>query len=308
MKTNQPKKKIEWKHWLPFYLMGLPGLIYMLFNNYLPLAGLQIAFKKFNYGKGMWLSQWNNFDNFKFLMSSNDIVIILRNTILYNLVFIILGMILGVTVAILFNEIRNKIQQQICQTLILLPYLMSMVIVAYLAYAFLAPESGLINSVITSLGGEKISWYTESKYWPFILTFINQWKGIGFGMVLYYSSIVSISIDFYEAAMLDGASKWKQILYITLPLLKPQLIMMLILSCGNIMRSDFGLFYQIPQNSGLLYSTTDTIDTYVYRMLMQNNNIGVSSAAGFIQSVVGFILVLTVNGIIRKISDDNALF
>lgn len=308
MKTNQPQKKIEWKHWLPFYLMGLPGLIYMLFNNYLPLAGLQIAFKKFNYGKGMWLSQWNNFDNFKFLMSSNDIVIILRNTILYNLVFIILGMILGVTVAILFNQIRNKIQQQICQTLILLPYLMSMVIVAYLAYAFLAPESGLINSVITSLGGEKISWYTESKYWPFILTFINQWKGIGFGMVLYYSSIVSISIDFYEAAMLDGASKWKQILYITLPLLKPQLIMMLILSCGNIMRSDFGLFYQIPQNSGLLYSTTDTIDTYVYRMLMQNNNIGVSSAAGFIQSVVGFILVLTVNGIIRKISDDNALF
>lgn len=308
MKTDTKRKKIGWKHWLPFYFMGLPGLIYMLFNNYLPLAGLQIAFKKYNYGKGMWGSEWNNFDNFKYLLGGNDIVIILRNTILYNLLFIVLGMVFGVAVAILFNEIRSKLAQKVYQTVILLPYLMSMVIVAYLAYAFLAPEAGLINNLIALSGREKISWYTQPKYWPFILTFIQQWKSIGFGLVLYFSSLVGISGEYYEAAKLDGATKWQQIRYITLPLLKPMLITMLILNCGNIMRSDFGLFYQIPQNSGLLYGVTDTIDTYVYRMLMMNNNIGVSSAAGFIQSIVGFALVLAVNGIIRKMNKESALF
>ena len=166
----------------------------------------------------------------------------------------------------------------------------------------------MINGLLSSLGFEKIDFYRDSKYWPFILVFINQWKSIGFGMILYYSSLVGISKDYYEAAMLDGASKWQQIRYITLPLLKPTVITLLILNCGNIMRSDFGLFYQVPQNSGMLYSVTDTIDTYVYRMLMINNNIGVSSAVGFIQSVVGFIIVLTVNAIIRRLDKDNALF
>lgn len=302
------KKKIDWKHWIPFYLMGIPGFIYLLINNYLPLAGLQIAFKQFNYRDGMWGSKWNDFENFTYLLGSNDIKIILRNTILYNLVFIVVGMVLGVAVAILLNEVRNKIAQQFYQTVILLPYLMSMVIVAYLAYAYLAPESGMINGILSALGMDKIDFYREPKFWPFILLFINQWKSIGFGMILYYSSLVGISKDYYEAAMLDGASKWQQIRYITLPLLKPTIITLLILNCGNIMRSDFGLFYQVPQNSGMLYNVTDTIDTYVYRMLMINNDIGVSSAAGFIQSIVGFVLVLTVNAIIRKLDKDNALF
>lgn len=287
---------------------GVPGFIYFLINNYMPLAGLQIAFKSFNYRDGMWGSKWNDFQNFIYLLGSDDIKIILRNTILYNLVFIVVGMILGVAVAILLNEIKNKLAQRFYQTVILLPYLMSMVIVAYLAYAYLAPESGMINGLLSSLGFEKIDFYRDSKYWPFILVFINQWKSIGFGMILYYSSLVGISKDYYEAAMLDGASKWQQIRYITLPLLKPTVITLLILNCGNIMRSDFGLFYQVPQNSGMLYSVTDTIDTYVYRMLMINNNIGVSSAVGFIQSVVGFIIVLTVNAIIRRLDKDNALF
>ncbi len=308
MKTGEKGKKAGWKHWIPFYLMGVPGLVYLLFNNYLPLAGLQIAFKKYNYGKGMWGSAWNHFENFRFLLASNDVTVILRNTILYNLVFIVLGMVFGVAAAILFNEIRSKLARKLYQTVILLPYLMSMVIVAYLAYAFLAPDAGVINNLILMLGGEGISWYTEAKYWPLILTFIQQWKSIGFGLVLYFSSLVGISGEYYEAAVLDGATKWQQIRHITLPLLKPTLITMLILNCGNIMRSDFGLFFQIPQNSGLLYRATDTIDTYVYRMLMQNNNIGVSSAAGFIQSVAGFILVLAVNGIIRKMNRDSALF
>ena len=302
------KKKTDWKHWLPFYLMGVPGFIYLLINNYMPLAGLQIAFKQFNYRDGMWGSKWNDFENFTYLLGSNDIKIILRNTILYNLIFIVVGMILGVAVAILLNEVRNKIAKQFYQTVILLPYLMSMVIVAYLAYAYLAPESGMINGILSALGMDKIDFYREAKFWPFILLFINQWKTIGFGMILYYSSLVGISKDYYEAAMLDGASKWQQIRYITLPLLKPTIITLLILNCGNIMRSDFGLFYQVPQNSGMLYSVTDTMDTYVYRMLMINNDIGVTSAAGFIQSIVGFVLVLTVNAIIRKLDKDNALF
>lgn len=302
------KKKTDWKHWLPFYLMGVPGFIYLLINNYMPLAGLQIAFKQFNYRDGMWGSKWNDFENFTYLLGSNDIKIILRNTILYNLIFIVVGMILGVAVAILLNEVRNKIVKQFYQTVILLPYLMSMVIVAYLAYAYLAPESGMINGILSTLRMDKIDFYREAKFWPFILLFINQWKSIGFGMILYYSSLVGISKDYYEAAMLDGATKWQQIRYITLPLLKPTIITLLILNCGNIMRSDFGLFYQVPQNSGMLYNVTDTIDTYVYRMLMINNDIGVSSAAGFIQSIVGFVLVLTVNAIIRKLDKDSALF
>lgn len=302
------KIKIQWKRWIPFYMMGLPGFIYLIINNYLPMAGLQIAFKKFNYRESMWGSTWNNFDNFKYLLGSSDIWIILRNTVLYNLAFIILGMVLGVAAAILLNEIQNKIAKQFYQTVILLPYLMSTVIVAYLAYAYLAPESGLINGIISSLGGDTISFYMETKWWPFILIFINQWKTIGFGLVLYLSAIVGISKEYYEAAMLDGATKWQQIKSITLPLIKPTVITMLILNCGNIMRSDFGLFYQVPQNSGLLYNVTDTLDTYVYRMLMINNNIGVSSAAGFVQSIIGFILVVTVNGFIRKINKESAMF
>lgn len=308
VKNLNKKKKVDWKRWIPFYIMGLPGMIYLIVNNYMPMAGLQIAFKKFNYRDGMWASAWNNFENFTYLLGSNDVVRIIRNTVLYNIVFIILGVVLGVTVAILINEVVSKAAKQFYQTIILLPYLMSMVIVAYLAYAYLAPNSGMINSIISSLGGDKIDWYTNPKYWPFILTFINQWKGIGFGMVLYLSSILGISKEYYEAAMLDGASKWQQIKYVTLPLIKPTVVTLLILNCGNIMRSDFGLFYQVPQNSGLLYSVTDTIDTYVYRMLMINNNIGVSSAAGFVQSVVGFVLVVAVNLIIRKIDKENALF
>ncbi len=302
------KKKTDLKRWIPFYLMGLPGIIYLIVNNYMPMFGLQIAFKKYNYRDGIWGSSWNNFENFTYLLGSNDVVRIIRNTILYNLVFIILGIVFGVTVAILINEVVSKVAKQFYQTIILLPYLMSMVIVAYLAFAYLSTNSGMINSVITAMGGERIDWYTTPKYWPFILTFIYQWKGIGFGMVLYLSSILGISREYYEAAMLDGATKWQQIRYVTLPLIRPTVVTLLILNCGNIMRSDFGLFYQVPQNSGLLYSVTDTIDTYVYRMLMINNNIGVSSAAGFVQSIVGFFLVVLVNLIIRRIDKDNALF
>lgn len=308
----KPKKKaFKWRQWLPFYLMALPGSVYLIINNYIPLYGMQLAFKNFSYRKGIAGSNWCGTKNFRFLFASSDAWIMIRNTLLYNLVWIIMGVVIGVGVAILFNEIRNKAAQRIYQTTILLPYLMSAVVVAYLVYAFLATETGLINTGIVKglFGQEKgIPWYGDAKYWPYILTFVHFWKTIGFSMILYLSALIGIDQSYYEAAMLDGATKWQQICLITLPLIKPTIIMLVIMDIGRIFRSDFGLFYQVPMNQGALYSTTQTIDTYVYRALMVNNNLGMSAAASFLQSVVGFILVITANRIVKQLDENSSLF
>lgn len=301
-------KKKKFRHWLPLYLMGMPGIAYLIINNYLPLYGLQIAFKKFNYQQGIWKSKWVGFDNFEYLFTSDQAFRITRNTLLYNIVFILLGTILGIAVAILINEIVGKKMKTFYQTMILLPYLMSMVIISYLVYAYLSPNTGLFNSILNAFGIDDINWYGEKKYWPFILVFVNQWKNIGFGMIFYLSAILGISKDYYEAAQIDGATKWMQIKRITIPLLSPTIITLLIISMGGIFRSDFGLFYQIPMHQGTLMSVTDTIDTMVYRSLMQKPNMAMSSAAGFYQSIVGFILIVTVNAIIRKKNKENAIF
>ena len=295
-------------HWLPFYLMGLPGLAYLFINNYIPLAGLQIAFKDFSYSKGMWASQWIGFKNFEFLFKSSDAFIIIRNTILYNVCWIILGMVLGVAAAILINEVIGKIKKQFYMTVILLPYLMSAVIISYLVFAYLSPTSGLFTKALENLTGSAPSFYQETVWWPFILTFVNQWKGIGFGMILYLSSILGIDPSLYEAATLDGATRWQQHRKITIPLLKPMLIMMFILNLGQIFRSDFGLFYQVPMSQGALFPVTQTIDTYVYRALLKTNSVAMSSAASFIQSVVGFIFIVTANKIVSKFDKNSSLF
>ena len=311
MNTKTKKRKTNWKHYLPFYIMFLPGLAYLLMNNYIPLYGLQLAFKQFSYKKGISGSPWIGLKNFKFLFASDDAFVMIRNTLGYNVFWIILNMVLGVAVAILFNEIISKKAKKFYQTAILLPYLMSMVVVAYLVYAFLSADTGLVNnSIIKGLMGKDtgISWYMESKYWPFILTFVNSWKSIGFGMLLYLSSLLGIDSSLYEAARIDGATKWQQIRKITIPLLKPTIIMLVILNIGQIFRSDFGLFYQVPMNQGKLYSVTQTIDTYVYRALLVNNNFGMSAAASFLQSVVGFIFIVTANAIVGKIDKDSTLF
>jgi len=309
MKADVRKKKMNLRRWLPFYVMGLPGLVYLFINNYMPLAGLQIAFKNFNYRDGMWGSKWNGLKNFEFLFKTSDAWIMIRNTLLYNIVWIILGIVIGISAAILLNEILSKRAKQFYQTIILLPHLMSMVVIAYLAYAYLATSTGLFNkSILEPLGGSSINWYAEPKLWPFILTFIQQWKSIGFGMVLYLSSIVGIDKSFYEAAEVDGATKWQQIRKITLPLIKPTVIMLLILQLGQIFRSDFGLFYQVPMNQGALFSATQTIDTYVYRALLERNDIRMSSAASFIQSIVGFIFIVTANKIVKKVDQKSSLF
>lgn len=296
-----------WKY-APLYLMMAPGIVYLLINNYLPMFGLAIAFKDVNYAKGIWGSDWVGIQNFKFLFQSSDAYVITRNTILYNAAFIVIGLFVGIGLAILLNEIKNKIAVKFYQSIILLPYLISMVLVSYLVYSLLSVNSGLMNNtILPALGIDPISWYNEPKYWPFILVIVNVWKGAGYSCIIYLASIISIDPEYYEAAKLDGASKWQQIRLITVPLITPVVIMLTLLQIGRIFYSDFGLFYQVPMNSGALFETTNVIDTYVFRGLMQLGDIGMSSAAGLYQSFVGFVLVILSNYLVRKINKDNAL-
>lgn len=293
-------------------LLTIPGTLWFLVFAYLPMFGIVLAFKDWKIHGGflesLIKSEWVGLDNFKFLFGSSDAWLITRNTVLYNLVFIVLGIVLPVTLAILLKELLNKRLSKFYQSSMFLPYFLSWVVVSYCLFAFLSPEKGYINNIITSLGGDKISWYTEPKYWVFIIIFMSQWKGVGYGTVVYLASICGIDKSYYEAAMIDGASKWQQIKYITLPLLKPVLIIMFITAVGGIFRADFGLFYQLPKNSGALYPVTNVIDTYVYRGLINLGNIGMSAAAALYQSFVGLILILVTNGIVRKVDKENAFF
>ena len=299
------RKKLR-QYW-PIYLMAAPALIYLIINNYIPMAGIVVAFKNYRYDKGIWGSPWAGLKNFEFLFKANDAWLITRNTILYNLAFILLGMVLSISVAIFLNEIRSKRSRKVYQTMLLLPYLLSMVVVSYLVYGFLSPDLGFINNTILN-GKNKISWYSDPKYWPYILVFVHLWIVVGYNCIIYLSTLVGIDKGYYEAADLDGATMWQKIRYITLPFLKPTIITILLLALGKIFYSDFGLFYQVPLNSGALYNVTSTIDTYVYRGLMESNNIGMSGAAGVFQSLVGFVLVLTANWVVNKVSKENALF
>lgn len=294
---------------IPYYICILPGMIYLIINNYMPMFGIIVAFKKINYRLGILRSPWNGVKNFEFLFASGQFGVMVRNTILYNLVFIVLGTVLSITVALLLNSVRSKFASRFYQTVILLPYLMSWVIISYLVFAFLGGETGFINkTILPSLGKDPVSFYQEPKYWPFILIFVNEWKSVGFSMVIYLSAILGISRDYYEAAQMDGATGWQQITNITLPCLKPTIITMFILSVSKMFYSDFGLFYQVPKNSGILYPVTQTIDTYVYNALMNQNNPGMSSAAGFLQAIVGCVLVVLANALIRKVSREDAIF
>jgi len=299
----------KWKRSAPLFLLMFPGLLYLLINNYLPMFGIVIAFKNFIPTQGVFGSEWVGFDNFKYLFKTSDAYIITRNTILYNLAFILINTVAAIAVAILLNEIRKKFFQRFYQSVIIFPHLISMIIVSYLVYAMFSSDTGFINkSILPLFGIDDISWYAEKQYWPYILTIVNFWKGVGYLSVVYLASIISLDPEYYEAATLDGATRWQQIRYVTVPLIMPSIIMMTLLSIGRIFYSDFGLFYQVPMNSGILSDTTNVIDTYVYRALMNFGDFGMSSAAGVYQSLVGFILVILSNYIVRKYSKDNALF
>lgn len=291
---------------LPLYLMMLPGMVYLIANNYLPMFGIMIAFKKINFAKGILKSPWVGFDNFKFIFKTKDAFIMIRNTLLYNFIWILLGMAVAVTVALFMNEISSRKIAKVIQPVICFPSMVSAVILSFLVYAFLSNTYGYLNTTVFK--DSPIQWYMTPKYWPFILTIVYFWQNAGQSSIVYMASIGGIDKSLYESARLDGANKMKQIRYITLPLLKPMMILMLLTSIGRIFTSDFGLFYQVPLGSGMLYSTTQTIDTYVYRALLELNRIDMSSAASVFQAVIGFVLVLLSNALVRKVDPENSLF
>ena len=297
------------KRFLPLYVMMIPGMAYLIINNYIPICGLVVAFKNVNFSLGIFNSPWCGLDNFKYLFLTDDAWVITRNTLVYNTVFLAVNTLLSVATAIFLSELCSRRRRRFFQSVILLPYLISIIIVSYLVNAFLKTDTGFINrSILPLLGMEPIEWYLQPKYWPFILIFVNAWKNVGYTSIIYFSTVIGIDTELYEAANLDGATTWKRIRYITLPLLKPTVIIMVLLAVGKIFNADFGLFYQVPMNMGSLYSVTNVIDTYVYRGLLTLGDVGMSSAAGFYQSIVGFLVVFSANLLVRKMDPDYALF
>lgn len=309
-KTKHGSRFLKFRKWLPVYVLMAPALVYLFINNYIPMAGIIVAFKNINYNLGIWNSPWVGLKNFKYLFATSDVVVITRNTLLYNLAFIIVNAVVGIFLAILITEVRNKKAKKLYQSMILVPFLLSWVIASYIVFGFLSAENGFINNAILPLFGnnEGISWYMSPKYWPFIIVIVNTWKGVGYGCLIYIATINSIDKSLYEAASLDGANRLKQIYYVMLPFLKNTVITLTLLNIGRIFYSDFGLFYQVPQNSGQLLSTTNVIDTYVYRALLQSGDTGMSAAAGLYQSIVGFAMVMVSNLIVRKVDRESALF
>lgn len=295
----------------PLFMMLLPGFILTFLFCYLPMFGIIIAFKKYTPALGIWSSPWVGLDNFQFLIRSSDTWTVFRNTLAYNLTFIFLGQTLNVALAVALTQIRNKRASKVYQTVMIMPYFLSYVIVSYIVYALLCVRDGFFNTtLLPMLGLDPVNWYISPKPWPFILTFVNFWKATGYGSIVYMAAIAGIDTGLYEAAEIDGANRLKQILYITLPSLKSIIIIQVILNIGHIFNSDFGLFYQVPMNSGALYDTTNVISTFVYRTLGEGGitGVGMSAAASFFQSIVGFVLVVVSNAIVRKIDNENALF
>lgn len=300
------RRRAEIRKTVPLFLMMLPGLVYLFCNNYLPMFGILIAFKKVNFSIGILQSPWVGFQNFEFLFKTKDAWTMIRNTVCYNVVFISLGLVISVAIAILMAEISSRKIAKVIQPIICFPSMVSAVILSFLVYGFLSNTYGFINTTI--LKDNPINWYASAQYWPFILTIVHFWQSSGQSSIIYMASIGGIDKGLYESARLDGANKMQQIWNITLPMLRPMIILMTLLSIGRIFNSDFGLFYQVPLGQGLLTATTQTIDTYVYRALLELNNVGMSSAASVFQAIIGFLLVVISNAIVRKVDNENALF
>lgn len=320
-KLNQdhvkPKSKSRFMKGLrsngPFFVMLLPGLIILFVNNYIPMIGVVMSFEQYrfkdNFIVSLMSSQFVGFDNFKFLFASPNIYDATRNTILYNFAFIILDIIVPVAMAIALTELWQKKLSKFFQSAIFLPYFLSWIVISYLALSLLSFENGLINrAILTPLGLDNVNWYTELAAWPIVLIFFHLWKYTGYNIVIYLASISGISDDYYEAATLDGATKWQQIRYITLPMLKTVIVITSLLAVGRIFNSDFGLFFNVPRNMGTLYPVTNVIDTLVYLMMRNSANPSMTAAAGLYQAVIGCITVFTANFIVRKIDSDSALF
>ncbi len=313
--TGRKKMAASTSKTLILLTMVLPGAIWFFLLRYLPMAGIILAFKDYKvypknptFWNNLMHSKWVGMQNFKFLFATNDSLIYIRNTIGYNALWIALGLVISVAFAIILNEITQKFVAKTYQTLMFFPYFLSWVVASYFVLAFLDPTRGLLTHWMSTHGMTPIQWYSEPKYWPYILTICNVWKNTGYSAILYLAAITGIDASQYEAASIDGATKWQQIRYVTLPHLRPMISILLIMNVGKIFNSDFGLFYTVPLNSGSLYSVTQVIDTYVYRVMTATSNIGMSTAAGLLQNLVGFICIVTANKIVQKIDEDSSLF
>lgn len=315
-KINVSKKKIGIRETFnknkALFILSVPGIIWFAIFSYLPMLAILVAFKHFKLNGGFInsfiTSPWAGLSNFEYLFHSGDATLIIRNTILYNIAFIILNVIVPLLIALLINEIFSKQLSKLYQSVLFIPYFLSMVVVSYVVFAILDPTHGFINEILVTLGHQPIQFYMEPKYWPFIITIVQIWKNIGYNMIIYLAAICGFDKSYYEASMLDGATKWQQMKFITIPLLRPVLVMLGILAVGGIFRTDFGLFYQVPKDSGALITVTQTIDTYIYRGLTSMGDIGLSSAGGLLQSIVGFVMVVITNAIARHYDRNQSLF
>lgn len=312
---KKPRKKRWSKDDTELFLLSLPTLVWYLLFSYLPMFGILIVFKNYKLAPGghsflynLLHSEWAGLKNFTYFFTSNSFFMLLRNTILYNLAFIVISASVAVGGALMLSSMRNKRGSKVYQTMMFLPYFMSWVVVSYFVYALLAPERGYFNGMLAFFGKEPVMWYQEKKYWPFIIIFLNTWKGMGYGMVLYLASITGIDPSLYEAAVMDGATKAQQVRHITLPSIKPVFVMMLILDCGKIFNSDFGLFYQvtkgIPQS---LYTTVSTFDTYIFNAIQSGAPIGQTAAPNFFQAVCSCATILFANWVVSKVDNDNRI-
>ena len=297
------------RHW-QLWVMALPAIALLFVFNYLPIGGTVLAFKKFDFSLGIFGSPWNDpiWKNFEIVMNNAAAWRAIRNTVTLNLLFISVGTVFAVTLSVMLNEVGSKMFKKITQSITFLPFFISWVVVGMFAVGILSYDNGVINKMIAGLGMDRIDFYMAPQYWPFILLVVSIWKGAGYSAVVYLATIAGISPEYYEAASIDGATRWQKVRHITLPLLKPTIIILTLLSLGNIMRADFGLFYFVTSNISTLYGATDVIDTFIYRALRVTGNIGISSAAGFFQSVVSFIIVVFFNKLANKFEEGYGLF
>lgn len=310
--SRPQKRRHHFKRDIPFLIMLLPGLIILLINNYLPMFGIVIAFERFRFDDNIIssfiTSKWVGFDNFKFLFQSPDVAVATRNTVLYNLLFIVLDLVIPVAIAIALNELINQRGSKFFQSAAFLPYFMSWIVIAYLALSMFKYDEGVVNNILAFLHMPRVQWYFNQAAWPFILTFFHLWKYTGYNVVVFLAALSGISNEYYEAAAIDGATKWQQIRAISLPMLKTVMIIVTLFAIGRIFNSDFGLFYSVPQNQGQLFSVTQTLDTYVYNAMNNLGNPSMTAAAGLFQAVCGCATVLLANFIVRKVDAEQALF
>jgi len=305
----KPTKRSPWKTFLKnkeLLLLTMPAVLYFLVFHYMPMAGIYMAFTDYSHADGIFGSQFVGFKWFEIFLQG-DLTRVTRNTMAYGFVNTMMGVVTGVFTAIMLGRLKSRASVKTYQTIMIIPHFMSWIVVSLILYIFLDPMYGAINNALLRMGHQDIMWYTEPGYWPFILVFMNIWKGVGMGCVMYYAAMMGIDPTLYEAANIDGAGNLAKIRFITLPALVPLMTILVILSMGSLFRGDFGLFYSLPRNVGVLYPTTDILDTYIYRGLRQGR-LSLNVAAGLFQSVMGFISILTVNLVVKKLNSENSLF